>query len=146
MDLKEKFEKRIKKKEEEITDLKRKIGEAEAYIQATQDSIKDLLKNDPNGAGAGTLRKGSMCYKAHELLKSTSKPMHIKAIIEGIGMEFNKKTRSSLRGSLGPYLRNNRVFKLIAPNTFGLIELAYEEEQKEEPEETNKETTNIEPF
>lgn len=145
MGAREKVEKLIKKKEEEIVGLEKQINDTRIYIQALQDSIKLLPREYKNGVSI-KLRPGSMCYRAYELLKNTGHPMHIKEIIEGIGMKVNKKARASLRGSLGPYLKEGRIFKVTAPATFGLIELDYEENQTEKKEAENEETTNLEPF
>lgn len=143
MDLKEKFEKRIKKKEQEIEGLETKIAEARAYLQALQDSMRDLPKNNTNGTASDIkLRPGSMCHSAFELLKKSGKPLHIKDVIEGIGKEFNKSTRASLRGSLGPYLKQGRMFKLTAPNTFGLVGIEYKEESTEKEEKEGNDVLN----
>lgn len=159
MGLRDKFKRRIKNKERDIKQLEAEVGKEKAYLQALKDSLKDIPRDDTDEPTTMKLRKGSMCYKARELLEQTSHPMHIEDIITGIGMEFNSDTRSSLRGSLGPYLRKGQIFIRTAPNTFGLIGVNYEEEltskklsPKYNEEEDNNNDNNdeenfdIEPF
>jgi hypothetical protein len=138
MGLRDKFEDRIKKKEQEIAEYEQKIMECRAYIQALQDSMRILPRGETNGSEPIRLKHGSLTYKTYELLKKTRRPMHIKEIIEGIGLEFNRKTRSSLRGSLGPYTKVERIFRLVAPGTFGLVEIDYDREETEAEEKGTK--------
>ena len=132
MGIKEKFEERIKKKEQEIQEYEAKIREARAYIQAIQDTIKFLPKEDVSGISAEkTIRPGSTVAKTLAFLRKAGKPLYITDILKGIGKTTSKKDRISLSGSLGWYVRRNEVFTRPAPNTFGLKEM--EEILKEEP-------------
>jgi predicted RNase H-like nuclease (RuvC/YqgF family) len=122
MSIRQRFEERIRRKEQEIQELEAKIREAKAYIQALQDSIKILPRDEAGGVSTGELlRPGSTNAKVYELLKKTGKPMHVIEILAEIGKPNNKKNRLSLSGALGSYVRKREIFTRPAPNTFGLI-------------------------
>lgn len=132
MNTKRKFEERIKRKEEEIQEYELKIKEAKIYIQALQDAIKFLPKeNMEKSPEAYILRPGSNMSKTYEILQKTGKPMHINDILSAIGKNTSKKERVSLAGSIANYARKKRIFVKTGPNTFGL----YGMEEKEEPPE-----------
>jgi len=124
MGLRDKFEEKIKKKESEIQELENQIREAKAYLQALQDSLK-LLPKEERVAGTGpiesTLRPNSNIYKTYKFLKDSGKALHIDDILKGIGKGTSKKEKVSLAGSLGWYVRRKEIFTRPAPNTFGLI-------------------------
>ena len=125
-----KFEERIKRKEQEIQEYEAKIREGRAYLQALQDAIKLLPKENINRPfEEKMLRQGSNVGKAYEILKKTGKPMHLNDILTAIGKNTSKKERISLAGSLASYVRRNHIFTRPAPNTFGLISM----EDMEEP-------------
>ena len=149
MGLREKFVDRIKKKEQEIDEFEAKIREARAYIQALQDSMR-LLPRDlgsSNGIETPRFKPGSLTHKTYEFLKKTGRPMHIKDIIMGIGLVPDKKNRASLRGSLGPYTRDERIFRLVSTGTFGLVEFDYEKSEAEEKEhEVPEMSLDVQPF
>jgi hypothetical protein len=122
MGIRTKIEEKIKKKEEEIQEYENKIRETRAYLQALQDTIKILPKENINGAMVeNTLKPGSYIAKTYDFIKKTGKPVHLNEILMGIGKTISKKDRISLSGSLGWYVRRNEVFSRPAPNTFGLI-------------------------
>ncbi len=128
MNTKRKFEERIKRKEEEIQEYETKIKEARVYVQALQDAIKFLPKEDSEKSPeAYMLRPGSSMSKTYEILQKAGKPMHINDILNGIGKDTSKKERTSLAGSLANYARQKRIFTRTAPNTFGLISNEAEE-------------------
>jgi len=132
MNIKVKFEERIKRKEEEIQEYEGKIREARAYLQALQDAMKLLPKeNTEKSLEAYVLRPGSNMSKTYEMLRKAGKPMHINDILNAIGKNTSKKERVSLGGSLANYARKKRIFVKTAPNTFGLNGM----EEKEEPPE-----------
>ncbi len=148
MSVREKLEDRIKKKEQEIRDYESKISEAKAYIQALQDTIRLLPKDEGSAISAESkLRTGSAVYKAMIFLKKVGKPMHINEILKGIGKTTSKNDRISLSSSISWYVRRKEVFSRPAPNTFGLISM--EESSKEPPDDfglNKEETTELESF
>lgn len=141
LSLRDKLETLIKKKEIEIGEYEGKIKEAKSYIQALQDSIRLLPKYDNEGNGTREVRikPGSNPDKVHELLKTKGHPLHIKEIVEGIGLEYNRISRSTIRSALSPYVKNGQLFKLVSPGTIGLIEWEGKQQQFEldesEPED-----------
>ena len=126
MGARENLQKLADRKAQEITDLERQIDMARSYLQAIQDSIKALPRETPNNSSGneehtGELRAGSLLARAKDAIEKNGFPMHINAILGAIGVESSKKTRVSLVGSLGGYVRKGAVFTRPAPNTFGLI-------------------------
>ena len=134
MGLRERFDEKIKKKEAEIQYHENIIRDAKVYIQALQDSIKLLPKEENvTTSPEEKFRRGSDVYKTYELLKNTGSPMHINDILKGIGKTTSKRDRTSLCGSIGFYKRKNEIFTRPAPNTFGLIE--WDSKPKEPPDD-----------
>jgi predicted ribosome quality control (RQC) complex YloA/Tae2 family protein len=130
MGLRDKFDEKIKRKEQEIQEYENKIREARAYMQALQDTVKLLPKEDNDASfKVKKIRPGSAVYKTMVFLKKAGKPVHINDILKGIGKTTSKKDRISLGGSLGLYIRKNEIFTRPEPNTFGLIAF----EKSEEP-------------
>jgi len=121
MGIRDRFYDKIKKKQDEILEYKTKILEAEAYIQALQDTIRYLPTDEEDKTAETAVRPGSKVDKTLKLLKKVGRPMHVKEILEGIGLKTTKNERTSLSGSLGWYARRNNIFVRTAPNTFGLI-------------------------
>jgi HB1, ASXL, restriction endonuclease HTH domain len=96
------------------------IEKAKAYVQALQDSMRFLPKD--NGQEGTSLRPGTALAQAREVLQKAGKPMHISEILKALNKPVDKKQRLSLSGSLSTYVRNGQIFTRPAPNTFGLIE------------------------
>ena len=138
MGLRENFQKMIDKKQQEIRGLEMQLLEANAYIQALQDSMK-LLPRDAGDTPEAehTLREGSALAKTRDLLRHTGTPLPIGEILKLLGKPQDKKHRISLAGTLSGYARKGRIFTKTAPNTFGLVEFgAHEQDAEDElPEE-----------
>lgn len=122
MGIREEFQKRIERKEQEIKELESQIKEANSYLQALLDSMKWLPRDEGDLAGAQTLRPGTTLAKAQEAIRKSGRPMHVADILKAIGKPTDKKNRVSLGGSLSGYVRRREIFTRPAPNTFGLIE------------------------
>ena len=146
MSSRRRIEERIRRKEQDIQELKSKIREGKAYLQALQDVLK-LLPRDEAGAVGTVLRHGSAASGAREAILQAGQPLHISALLEALGRENTRSARSSLSGSLAAYVRRNEVFTRPKPNTFGLIEMPQEEEPdpSTEPPETfgSEEDSNL---
>lgn len=125
MGARENLQKLADKKTQEIADLERQIDRAKVYLQAIQDSIKALPKDQQAQANteerSTELRVGSILARTKDAITHHGQPMHINAILEALGLENTKKARVSLIGSLGNYVRKGSVFTRPAPNTFGLV-------------------------
>ena len=128
MSIKSRLNEKIKKKEQEIQEYETKIREAKSYLQALQDAMKLLPREDIGSFEKSILRPNSNIGKTHAFLKKVKKPMHVNEILKAIGKGTTKKERVSLSGSLGWYVRRKEIFTRPAPNTFGLMNM-------EEPEE-----------
>jgi hypothetical protein len=137
MGLRENFQKLIDKKQQEVRALELQVREYHIYIQALQDSMKMLPKEnaDVQASTEHTLRPGSTLAKARDLLKATGSPMPIIEILKGIGQPQDNKHRVSLAGTLSGYAKKGRIFTKTAPNTFGLLEFAQTDTEDEIPEE-----------
>ena len=119
MNARDQFQKLLDRKQQEIHDLEIQIEKAKAYVQALQDSMKFLPKE--NGQAQILLRPGSALAKAQEILRKAGKPLHISEILKALNEKPDK--RVSLSGSLSAYVRNGQIFTRPAPNTFGLKEM-----------------------
>jgi hypothetical protein len=132
MVLRQELLKRIEKKRREISELELKIRSALSYIQALEDTVKLLGNDEENVINKGiasvesasdeAMRSGSKPDRVREILSKEGKPMHIVKILEAMGEGTGLPERSGLAGSLGAYVRENKIFYRPAPNTFGLIE------------------------
>ena len=131
MTIRRKIEANIKKKEEEIQRLRDELRAAEAYVQALQDTLRQLPKEGSGTEGEITLREGSVVAKTLEVLKKSKKPMYVGDILTALGKEITKETRASLSGSLGAYVRDRKIFTRPKPNVFGLIEWEQPEDLEE---------------
>ena len=102
MSILKEFEKRIEKKQDEIASLERQLGEVRAYLQALQDSLKLLPREQVGVASAAdSLRPGSDMDKVRGIISKNGKPMYIAELLKTLGKEDTKGNRLSLSGSLG---------------------------------------------
>jgi hypothetical protein len=121
--LREEFNRRIEKKQQEITDLEWKLREGRAYLQGLQDSLR-LLPKDSNMASSQpepVLRPGSVVARARDAIRTAGQPQHITQLITALGRPNDKKNRLALAGTIAAYARKGQIFVRTAPNTFGLI-------------------------
>ena len=134
MSARKKIERMIEEKRCEVEHYRNKIKEAEIYIQAFQDTLRLLPRAEINAEAASeiNLQEGSYAQKIYELLKTENSPLHIRQILNKLQIPFNNKTRSSVVGSLGPYIRSGRVFVKTAPNTFWLMGIPYNRDNNSE--------------
>ena len=132
MSSRRKIEDRIHKKKEEIQELESKTREAKSYIQALQDVLK-LLPRDESGIAETVLRSGSAASGTREAILKAGRPLHITELLAALGRENTREARSSLSGSLAAYVRKDEVFTRPRPNTFGLIEMPVEIEPPDAP-------------
>jgi hypothetical protein len=122
MGFRQDLEKRIKKKEQEIFELKRQIDKAEAYLQALNDSLRFLPKDENEINPGSRLRPNSDLAKARNDLKKAGRALHITELLAAMGKPVTKSSRVSLSGSLSAYARRGEIFTRPLPNTFGLKE------------------------
>ena len=124
MGIRQDFERRIIKKQQEIADLELQIRDAKSYLQALQDSLKLIPRDATSNGGSADadLRPGTSLSKAREAIRKAGKPLHINDLLVAIGRVVDKKSKVSLAGSLSNYARKQEIFTKTAPNTFGLKE------------------------
>lgn len=122
MGMRQKIDERIDKKQQEILGLQKQIDMANAYVQAMQETLRMLPREEMNAGSAETMLKpGSTIAKTLSILKRSGKPMHITEILNSLGKPDNKNNRVSLAGSLGWYVRRREIFTRPSPNTFALF-------------------------
>ncbi len=117
MGLRERFDEKIRKKEQEIQELENKIREARASIDTWQEAKKLLPREDETER---TLRPDSLVGKTFAILEKSEKPLHVTEILKRMNEPNTPEKRVSLSGSLAAYVRRNEIFTRPAPNTFGL--------------------------
>ncbi|MEO7864152.1 MAG: hypothetical protein ABIU05_27700 [Nitrospirales bacterium] len=123
MGMREKLEDRMKRKEQEIQEYDAKSREARAYIQALQEAVKLLPREEARSSNAeAILRPGGSAHKAFKALRGAGRPMHITELLKAIGSTNTPKNRISVGGTLARYARNNQIFLRTAPNTFSLVD------------------------
>ena len=123
----------IKKKEAEIQELESQTREAKIYLQALLDVLKRFPRETASDASAHTtLRAGSMVAKARDAILKAGRPLHVDEMLDADGKEHNRSNRTALGGSLSAYVRKGLIFTRVAPNTFGLFEVAGVEEASAE--------------
>jgi hypothetical protein len=121
MQAREQLQKLLDRKQQEIRDLELQLEKAKAYVQALQDSMRFLPKE--NGQSDVILRPGTALAKTRDLLRIAGRPLHITEILKGLNQTVDKNHKLSLSGSLSSYVRNSQIFTRPAPNTFGLLEM-----------------------
>ena len=135
MNIARELDKKIEKKQQEIVDLERILGEAKAYLQALQDTRRLLPRDGVATAPAFALRAGSDVAKVRDILQKEGTPIHIDELLRRLGKDVTKKTKMSLSGSLSTYVRDRKIFTKTGPNIFGLVEFESEEGPKAPPDD-----------
>lgn len=127
MGARENIQKVVDQKQAENREFEMRIRENNAYVQALQYSMRFLPKDSGSAPSVDSdnetsLRPGTILARVQELIKKHGAPMHVNAILLGLGKTTDVKSRVSLVGTLGSYSRKGKVFTRSAPNTFSLLE------------------------
>jgi hypothetical protein len=124
MNERRRIEERLRKKEQEILDLEGQIKDARIYVQALQDVLKMMPKDQDEAADPDSvLRPGSAVAQARTIILQNGGPVHVDEILRQSGKEVTRDTKAALSGSLAAYVRKGEIFTRPQPNTFGLLEL-----------------------
>ena len=107
MSSRQKIEDRIRRKASEIQELEAKVREAKSYVQALQDVMKLLPRDDSIAAGT-ILRAGSAVAEAYDIILAVGQPVHLSDILVSMGRELTRKNRSALGGSISAYVRRGK--------------------------------------
>ena len=97
------IEARIVRERKRVVELRSEIIRREAFIQGLEAALGLLSGNRPVGGyqpQGESLRLGSDVSRAQELLSRARRPLHISAILTGIGKDDTKQNRASLGSSL----------------------------------------------
>lgn len=130
MGLREDYFRRIEKKRLEVEKMRTDLRVEERYLEAMMDAYKLLPRTgeETNGASRpSNLRKGSGTAKAYDALKRTGHHMHVKDLLEAMGVKVSRKTTQGLASSLRAYVNKHEIFTKPAPNTYGLVEFGESE-------------------
>ena len=123
MGVREELQKRIDRKRQEIADLSAQIAAALSYIQALEEAMRLMPRDGINQPDAmPTLRPNSGVARAHDVIKSAGKPLHINEMLSAMGREITREARGAITSSLAAYVRRGEIFTRVGPNTYGLIE------------------------
>jgi hypothetical protein len=134
MNERRKIEEQLRKKEEEISQFETKLRDARIYVQALEDVLKILPRGSEKNFRAGALRPGSGMAKVRDFILEKGRPGHVTELLDALGRPATREARASLSGSLAAYVRKGEIFTRPSPNTFGLIELGYDNEDDANPE------------
>lgn len=152
MSIHSKLEKQIDKKREEIELLRKEVAEidlkiktAEAYIEATEEALKLIPKEEKKFDPNPPVRPGSDVAKTRDYLRGVGEPQRIEQILEAIGYEVTAKNRQSVAGSLSHNFRQGKIFTRPEPNTFGLLEweLGKGKQKKSPPAATDSDPVSL---
>ena len=114
-----KLQEKARREQAAVEELEAKVVDARGRISALEEALKLFPKE---GEGSD-LRAGTQMADVRDVLRAHGKPMALGEILKAIKVEGDENKRNSLRGSLGSYAREGRVFtKEDGPETFGLIE------------------------
>ena len=125
MSEREMIQDKIRKKEQEIQGFEEKLRTSRIYLQALQDVLKMLTKDQP-APSESILKDGSAVAQARDFILRRGNPVHVNDLLEGMGRGLTRESRASLTSSIAAYVRKGEIFTRPAPNTFGLIELGHE--------------------
>lgn len=128
MSLRQKLERKLKEKQQEIQELEDALHAARAYVQAMQDTLKIVQKEGDVGTIESdvedqvVLKAGSSVEAAVKVLRENGSAMQIMDLLKAMGREQTPENRASLVSSLASYVRRGTIFTRPAPNTYGLVE------------------------
>lgn len=145
MRFRKKLERELKKKaqeieiiEEELKEKEAALREAKTYMQAIEDMMKHIPKEENSDESTISVRPGSTADQALRVLRVEGTSLHIGEILQRMGREVTRQSRQALSGQLSHYVRRNRVFTRTAPNTFGLAEWSM---MVDEPDQEDEKST-----
>lgn len=116
--LRSKLEDKIKKEKKSADDL---VSKLEAKLSAFEDTLK-LIEKENSESSNQELRPNSDVWKIREILRGNPKPMNLSEILVILGKEDTPEIKNNVRGSIGRYAREKKIFVQTAPNTYGLVE------------------------
>jgi hypothetical protein len=131
MGVRDDYLRRIEKKRAEVEAIRTTLRLEERYLEAMLDAYKIMPRAGEDGNGAGRpsgLRKGSNTGKAYIALKRTGHALHVKDLVEAMGLKVSRTITQGLASSLRAYVNKNEIFTKPAPNTYGLVEFGGSDE------------------
>jgi hypothetical protein len=122
--LRKKLEDKIRKEKQAADEERAALAEAMARLSGYREALK-LLEKDAEESSEPELRPGSELYRIREAMRLMGQPLTLAQMLETLGEQDNAGKRNSVRGSVGRYAREGKIFVQTAPNTFGLLELGH---------------------
>ena len=122
----EKIQKLIKSKLQEISNLEGEILKAKSFVLGLEESLKYLPKDDDDVTSDDDRepREGSVVAQVRDHLRRVGHAQHISEILVGIGRTNDNRSRASVAGSISSYARMGLIFEKTGGNKFGLKEFA----------------------
>ena len=102
MEARSEIEKKISKKRDEINDPRRKLHDAEIWVQALEEGNAADARNAILEAGY---------------------PLHLDDLLKVMGKAVTRAGRRTLKRALSAHVRKGEIFTSPARDTFGLYEL-----------------------
>lgn len=99
-------------------DSRRKRSDRNKATEPRNESVKALPTNEANA------------LLSREIIKNAGKPLNLSEILSMLSKPDTAENKNSIRGSLGRYARESKIFVLTSANTFGLIELGHTRENQ----------------
>ena len=121
--------------------MERRLVEARGVLQGIEESIRALPR--VAGDAAASLRPGSKIARTRDAILQAGHPLHIDEILKALDSPVNQQTRMALGGSLSTYVRKGEVFTRTAPNTFGLLAVTNDANNKAKETELDQEEIEL---
>lgn len=124
--LRKKFEDKIRKERQSFDEMEATLAQIEARLSGYREALKLVEKESEDSEPE--LRAGSELHRIRDAIRLMGQPLTLTQMLETLGEKDNPGKRNSLRGSIGRYAREGKIFVQTAPNTFGLLELGHKPE------------------
>ena len=124
-----KLEEKIKREKKQALD---QVSKLEAKLSAFEDTLKLMEKENAEPANSD-LRPNSDVFRIREFLRISGKPMNLSEILVLMEKPDTTENKNNIRGSIGRYAREGRIFVQTGPNTYGLVELGHKAPDLDDP-------------
>lgn len=120
----------VREYEQRVRDLQSQLADANTYLRALRDVLSraprsDLKEEDSSRGQTAKVepefRGQSVAARAFAVLRQHGRPLSISEIARLMGANTPRERRD-LGGTLANRARQGKVFRRVAPGTFGLVE------------------------
>lgn len=130
--LRKKLEDKIRKERQAADEYANFVSDMEGRVSAFEETLK-LIEKESEDSGTPDLRPNSDVFRIREAIRLLGTPMTLAQILAALGKDDTPENKNSIRGSVGRYARERKIFVQTAPNTFGLLELSHKPQEEEAP-------------